>query len=70
MHEEPKRRSRLRRLLVNRVLDVRFLAAWLLLACGLAYVVTLLDGRISFGAAFGIAVLGLFFVGLSTLADE
>jgi len=70
MSEEPKRSSRIRRLVVNRVVDVRFLVVCLLVVSGLAYVITLLDNRMSFGWAFGIVATALILVGLSTLADE
>ena len=69
-HAQPTSESRLRRLMVNRFVDLRFTAGMLAVAALIAYVVTRMAPSFSFGVTFGITVAAILLVGLSTLADE
>ncbi len=64
------RRSKLRKLLVNRFIDLRFTAVALGTAALIAFVLSTFVPKFSFLSAFGIVVGAWIIVGLSTLADD
>ncbi|MDJ0794074.1 MAG: DUF2283 domain-containing protein [Woeseiaceae bacterium] len=69
-YAQPKGESRLRKLIVNRFVDLRFTAGMLAFAAMIAYIVTKIAPSFSFGITFGLTVAAILLVGLSTLVDE
>ena len=67
---QPKGKSRLRKLIVNRFFDLRITVGTLAVATLIAYIVTKIEPSFSFGITFGLTVVAILLVGLSTLADE
>jgi hypothetical protein len=63
-------RGILRRLLVNRFIDLRFTAIWLAMVAAGAYVVSMFEPRFSFPVAFLIVAVAMILVGTSTYFDD
>lgn len=69
-YANPEIESRLRKLLVNRFVDIRFTVGGLAGAAAISYLVTIVEPSFSFGISLGVTVVAWLLVGLSTFSDE
>ena len=69
-YASPPKESRLRKMIINRFVDLRFTGGGLVVAAAIALLATKVEPTFSFGITFGLAVVAWLLVGLSTLADE